>query len=342
MKIINLTKKASRLLFSIDELLVLKNSILEVYQQFTVHDFAALVRGVSKDEALKFANLLTNIIHHYQICSNLAFSDELIQDIQQTEEGIVLLLKYKTLLGLCSILNVLYHGVCLKIKHEDFQLKIGFKPEIINYLLNSIRCVIEFMAKDHIETIIFNKSREISNSFNFKHYNMLKSSLSPQIRKECRLQFQSHLILFLLFSQNRIINVFSGIQILIIKPPHHSIVFAKSNVGLVRYDDLIRFVAYLELALTPEINDADLEEFVFPLFYANSRLLDIQVISRFIEPNAERNIKIRFRLCSLLRQISINSDYLDIEDTLNASNIHVFTSSIREFLSELIIKKLDN
>jgi hypothetical protein len=342
MKIIKLTNKTSELLFSLDELLILKNSLLEVYQQFTVNDFAALIRGISKDEALQFANLLRDIIYHYETGSNLASSDKLILSIQRTEEGVVLLLTYETLLGIRSILNVLYHRVCLKIKDENFQLKIGFEPALVHSLLESIRCdVIEQIEKDHLETIIFNKSHEISNSLNLKHHNLSGDSLSPQIRKECRLQFQSHLILFLLFSQNKIRKVFSGIQILIGKPSHHSVIFAKSNVGLIRHDDLVRLVAYLELALTAEINDSDLEEFVFSLFYANSHLLDIQALSRSIESEGEKNIKIRFRLYSPLKENNRDYEHLDIEDTLSTSNIYSFTSSIREFLFETV-KKLEN
>lgn len=343
MKIIKLTKKTSELLFSLDELLIFKNSLLEVYQQFTVSDFAALIRGISKNESLQFANLLRDIIYHYQTGSNLPSSNKIIQSIQPTEEGVVILLSYEALLGIRSILNVLYHRVCLKIKDEDFQVKIGFYPDQVHCLLDSICCnVIEPMEKDHLETIIFNKSQEISNNLNIKHHNLLKDSLSLQIRKECRLQFQSHLILFLLFSQNKLRKVFSGIQVLIGRPQNHSVVFAKSNVGLIRHDDLVRLVAYLELALTPEINNADLEEFVFSLFYANSHLLDIQVLSRSIDSTGKTDIKIRFRLYSPIQDNNINDEHLDIEDTLNTSSIYYFTSLIREFLSDVTVKKLEN
>ena len=51
MKILDLTNETAKLKFSNEELLILKNSLLELYQKFTVDDFAALIRGISKDEA---------------------------------------------------------------------------------------------------------------------------------------------------------------------------------------------------------------------------------------------------------------------------------------------------
>ncbi len=340
MKIINSTNKTSEILFSIDELSIVKNSLLEVYNQFTANDFSALIPNISRNEAIQLNGVLEKIIDAYFHKYSLTISSQMIQSIQIKEKGVIFLLTYEILVGIRSILNVLYYGACIKIEDSDFSQKIGFNRTDVFSLLDSIhKNVIEKMEENRLETLVFKKSREILKSLKSNHISSKINASDLQIRNKSQFQLQSHQIIFLLFTQNKTKQIFNGIQILINKNLTPTVVFAKSNVGLIEYNDLFRLIAYLELAIEPTTNKIDLEEYIFSLFYTSSPLLDLQVISHSLESEGERNIKLRFRLYSPIQEDNIDNEYLEIVDTFNAGNIYSFTSSVRDFLLELSMKE---
>jgi hypothetical protein len=84
------------------------------------------------------------------------------------------------------------------------------------------------------------------------------------------------------------------------------------------------------------ISDADLEKFTLSL-NENHHLLEIHAFSRCLESNS---LNIRLRLYLNNCKDNLDNEYWDIEDTLSISNIYPFTSSIREFLSQLPKKEI--
>jgi hypothetical protein len=340
MKIINFTNKTSEILFSVDELSIIKNSLLEVYNQFAVNDFATLIPNISKNEAIQLNGVLEKIIDAHLHKYDLMISSHMIQSIHIKEKGAILLLTYEVLVGIRSILNVLYHGACIKIEDCDFSRKIGFNRTDVLSLLDSIRKdVIDKMEENRLETLVFKRSREILENLKSNYSRSNTNGVNLQIRNKCQFQLQSHQIIFLLSTQNKTNKIFNGIQILINKNLTPAVFFAKSNAGLIRHNDLFRLIAYLELAIEPTTNKIDLEEYIFSLFYTSSPLLDLQVISHSLESEGERNIKLRFRLYSPIQEDNIDNEYLEIVDTFNAGNIYSFTSSVRDFLLELSMKE---
>lgn len=337
MKILNLTREAAELQLSINELVIIKNSLMEAYQQLTVADFRERIRGISKDDSLQFASTIGEIIDLFQQNSAFTPENQFIQSIQLIEDSVALQLTYELLLGLRSVLNELCHGIYVV---QDFQNKIGFDKASVFYILDSIHFdIVQKMEEGIPQNLIFNKSREISKNLNLNLSNLEAKSLFPRVKTECVLNLKSHLIVFFLASlSNR--KIFSGIQIAIGKPSHQPDSFTKSDVQGIRHSDLVRLVAYLELVLTSVISDADLEKFTLSLFDSTKNpLFDIQIFSRCID---SEDLKIRFRLYPSIQKNNVNNRCSDIEDTSNVSDIYSFTLSIREFLSKLPKKESDN
>jgi hypothetical protein len=182
MKILNLTREAAKLQLSIKELIILKNSLMEAYQQLTSADFRERIRGISKDESLQFANTIGEIITLFQQNSAFTLENQFIQSIQLIEDSIVLQLTYELLLGLRSILNELCHGISVV---QDFQTKIGFDKASVSSLLDYIHFdIIQKMEEDTPQNLIFKKSREISNNLNLKITNWEMESFYPRLKTE--------------------------------------------------------------------------------------------------------------------------------------------------------------
>jgi len=269
MRIINLTREVAQLQFSIDELLIIKNSLIEVYYQFS--DFKALIRGISKNECLPFAITIGEIIDCSQEKNGFNLKSPFIESIALSEGEFIIHLAYERLLGIGGILCEVCYG-CIK----DFQSKTGFDRATVSYLLDSINDdVIHKMEEGRPETLIFNRGREISRKLNFS--NLEIKPFSPEIRKICVLKFNSHTVEFFLVCQSRS-KRFSRIMITISQTSYQVDLLVKSNVQGVEYRDLIRLVSYLELVVTSVISDADLEKTTLSLRNSNwSNLLDIKV-----------------------------------------------------------------
>lgn len=338
MHILNLTREIAQLQFSIDELLMLKNLLMEAYQKLTVADFQERIRGITRDESIKFASTIGEVIDISQKTHKFCHKNRFIQSIQLIENQVTVDLTYTILVSIRSILNEFSNGIYV----EDFQSKIGFDKSSVSSLLDSIHFdVVEKMEEGTPESLIHKKTIEISNNLNLKITNLEMESLSPRLKKECILKLNSHIIVFYLASQNNR-KIFSGIQIAIGKTSHQTDLFTNSNIQGIRHSDLVRLVAYLELALTSAINDADLEKFSLSLFNSKKNpLLSIQVVSRCLESEEKAYLKIRFRLYSMIQKNRVDNEYFDIEETSRVSDIYLFISSIKSFLSELPIKASD-
>jgi hypothetical protein len=145
---------------------------------------------------------------------------------------------------------------------------------------------------------------------------------------------------FLASQNNR--KIFSGIQIAIGKRSHQADLFAHSDIQGIRHSDLVRLVAYLELALTLAISDADLEKFSLSLFNSKKNpLLTIQVVSRCIESEDQGYLRIRFYLYSVIQKHRVDNECLEIEETSTTNDIYSFISSMKAFLSKLPRKASD-
>jgi hypothetical protein len=167
-----------------------------------------------------------------------------------------------------------------------------------------------------LKHIIFNKSIEIANNLNLNYHNLPRDSSAPQIRKECHLQLKSNLILFLLFSQNSTREAFSGIKIVVCKPTYSDFL-AKSMVGLTTHDNLIQLLAYLEVAIMPTTDDADLKRGIISLSYTHGDLLEFQVFSRLVELGEVKDIGFRIRIYINAEEKNVRNRYLEIRDTTN-------------------------
>jgi hypothetical protein len=332
MNLIELGKYKSKIDFSIDDLLILKNSLTEVNLQFSANDFLSLIYDMTKDESSEYITAIEEVISHYNKGLKSPLNNKISDLIQPTKEGVLIELSYEKLFGFRSVLNVIYSGACVVFK--NFNLQIGFDKSEVKSLLTNWFNVVEEMGKNTIENILYEKATGVLNDLGIKYYGLPDEILLPQIRKECQLNLQSHVVLFLLFSQNRTRRVFSGIKIIIGQSLEPITFFAKSHVGITRHNDLIKLVAYLELAIVPTTDDNDLKRFILSLSYPHSSLLSIQLISRSIELKEIKSIKIRIRLYSPIQEDSPDSEYLEIEDTLSTSNIHSFVASVKDFLCE--------
>jgi hypothetical protein len=86
--------------------------------------------------------------------------------------------------------------------------------------------------------------------------------------------------------------IFSGIKIAIGKQPHHADFLTQSDPQGIRHSDLVRLVAYLELAATSAISNTDLEKFTLSLFDSKKNLC---LIFKFFQiPLSHKVLKIVF------------------------------------------------
>lgn len=334
MNLIELNKYKSKIELSIDDLKILKNSLFEVNRQFSDNDFLSLIQYISKKDSTEYLNSLEEILDHCENKSRLSLilTNKISNLIQITDNGVLIELSYEILWGFNGILNIIISEVCLHF--QDFNLQIGYDRTEVQFLLSSWFKIVYKMREQTIGYILFIKARDISNNLGINYYSLPDNLVMPQIRKECQLNLQSHVILLLLFSQNKARRIYSGIKIIIGKPLKPIIFYAKSHVGITRHDDLINLIAYLEYTITSLIDDIDLKDCILSLRYPGTDLFTIQLLSRFIESDEVKSINIRVRLYSPIQENSPDTEYLEIEDTLSISNIHSFISSVKEFLCE--------
>lgn len=332
MKILSLDRDKAKLQFSIDELLILKNSLLEVYERFTVHEFTALIQGISNEDSVKLATLIENIINPIQKKYVSLPQNNFVLSTKLIEKSYIIQLSYESLLGLRGVLNVLINNVCVI---DDFFLKIGFDRPQVSLLLDSIHFdVVEKMQKNRPEFVIHTRIMEISNKLNLKHYNLKVNSSRPRFTQECQLKVGDYIFCFLLVSlKNR--REFSGIQTSVKKLSNGSISM-ESKPQSIRNFDLIRLVSYLELVVESVITDEDLLNYSFAaLDSIKKSIFDVQVVSRCMKYSNKESLNIRVKVYNTNQENEISEQYLEAKDSLDSDKINSFVQSIKIFLSKL-------
>jgi hypothetical protein len=337
MNVINLNRETAELELSINELTILANSLKEAYKQLRTVDFEERIRGITKEETFQISNVIGKSINLLVLGSTSVSETHLISSIKLIGNKVRFQFTYKSILGIGSILNELYYGM---FRVQDFRSSIGFDKSNVSSLLDSIHFdVVEKMQEGSPEDLICRKATEISNNLNLRTSSLESKSSSPELKTECILKFNSHILVFFLASlTNR--KIFSGIHIAIGKMAnsHQAELLAKSNAQEIRHSDLVRLVAYLGLALKSAISNVDLERISLLLFDSKRNpLFDIKILSKCIELDG---LKIRFRLCLDVKENDTDRRYFDIEDTATRSDINSFVSSIQEFLSKLPRKEM--
>lgn len=338
MEIINLNRQTCQIKFEPYELLILENSLLKVYQHFTVYDFEAVVRGISKDESLKLAQIIGEAVKHNQqneSCLELEKKSTFSIQLNQDKDRVILQLTYKSLLGLRSILNQVCHG---GVPIQDFQVEIGFKRATIDSFLESISSnIVKKMEEDSPEQILFKEVVKTSKIFDIESIRLIEDPKILPIKKVCHLILEECKFSLILGILKRKPPMYSIVQIIASTTLHPSnSPFFRSKVQAIRYYDLIHVVAYLKLALDSAFENTDLETFTLNLLNSGGEpLVDIQVLSQIIKSREEDSLKIRFRMYLDTEEENKEPDYLEIKGTATASNIQSFISSIRDFISEL-------
>lgn len=136
-------------------------------------------------------------------------------------------------------------------------------------------------------------------------------------------------------------NIFSIIQVFAGNQSDPSRFYSKSEVHLIRHEDLIWLICYLKLALESAFNTEDLKNFdvkLFPLF--GNHFLEFKAVSNLIDFEEQLHLKLRIKLY-LKNQKNNENEYVEIEESAAAENVKLFTLSIREFLFQLPKKEKD-
>ena len=257
----------------------------------------------------------------------------MVPSIQSTTEGVAIELTYKSILGLRSVLNQVCHN---RVPIQDFQVEIGFKKDTIFSLLDSLHSnVVEKMEESRPELILFTEVRKINKIYHLESVRVTDDSKISSIKKACMLILEEYRLSFLLGVLKQKPPLYGRIQFIARSILCPSTPFFKSNVQGIMYSDLINLVAYLKLAVKSDFNSAAFE--TFTLNFVNSArepLLETKIVSK-TKWESEEYLKIRLRVYSGHQEKSKKHDYLEIQGTATNTNVQSFTSSIREFLSEL-------
>lgn len=330
MKVLNLNREDAKILFSREELLTLKNSLLEVSLQFTGNDFRGLIQNISKEDSIDLKDSIESILNCSQKKYSRLLQNKLISLLELSTDGFIVKLPYESLTGITSVLNTLVNEVYLN--KEKFVTKEAMNKKKLSSLLHSINSeVVKKMQERKPIFIIHRKSRDIIDELNFKRDHLEINSSEPRIKKRCILHSNNHQFSFLLVSmKNR--RVSSGIQISI-KETSNQTIIAQSDPQLINNSDLIRFISYLELLVKSEINKVDFFNYTLPTLNSNLKpLFDIQIDSNSTQYLDKELLGIYFKL------YIDNQDY-EINDSIKISEIDSFIQSVKDFLSTLLINQ---
>jgi len=336
MNVLALTKNDARIQFSIDEVCILKKSLLAVHEYFSVNDFKEFIHGISKDETLELAQTLQKVVNSIKDSSNFLPESQLIQLIDLSENGLTCRLTYRVLIGLRSVLCEIAHNQIALHHPQVFEI-FELNEEDLNILLHALND--DAIAKIREKTLayaIHKKLLEILKDLKFQISNSEPNSSPSQIKQKCYLKLKSHTVIFFLFTLKE--RTPSYTRIVVPKALDRSDIIAESTThGIYNYS-LLSLVAYLELIVTAEkISDSDLAEYSF---YVHAKVTDpdpwihVQVISKDIKSENRINLKIRFLLNSGKQPDPGKSEYWEVEESASAKDILSFTSSIKIFMSK--------
>lgn len=305
MKKITLTRKIAHLQMSIDELVILKNALVEVCCHLGDYEFETRV-NISKEEA-----------------------NQLAKKIQQTVEGLALEqaeieFNHRELWGLRGALN----NYSRNEKTRALLDFIGWE-------------IIEKMEEGNIGRMIFNRDSEIQKELNFKFLNLKIPRVSPQVIEKCYLEIGSYTLVFLLGSL-KYERSFCGIQVFVRQSNHPDNISNKSLAQKFNISYLLELIAYFEVYIELANKGQEIESFIFCIYSFDKHwsekhcLFDIQVLSGSVISEKKGFLQIKFQLNLDPKKAEETPDNcLKIEELASFENIQKFTSSLRQFLTKL-------
>ncbi|MBC6479542.1 MAG: hypothetical protein GDA56_18940 [Hormoscilla sp. GM7CHS1pb] len=336
MKIINYSRNNAQIQFAIPELFLLKYSLIEGYEQIRDSAFdEQRIRGISKSETLKLGRNIGGIIEQFKLDKFPPYDSQFFQLIQWKSDGVILQVPQKILLGICTFLNEISGGQTAR----SFQSKLGLERKQIASFIHGIRLLLNEMASGSLEMVIFEKSMTLFQELKLSRNN-LESNVSDRITRECQLKLKEHLIVFWLVSlRDRRISVGSQVAV---GQLSGSEFLGKSDQLALSYSKIIRIVPYLEIPLESAFDIAEMEKYMLIVGHQKRPMFKIKVPDNSLSIEGEKLLKIRFWLYFTSPGNEGDRALIEIEDFATATDIYAFTSSIREFLSELPRKDLNS
>lgn len=297
MRIIKIESNSVDVQFSVYELIALRNVLNEVYNSLPKSEFETRM-GVSRKEVRRFAEVILQRIKKLNKNSEAHFN-----------------LLIKDILTFNDALNEVCHG----FKVENFETKLGISKQEAKLLLSSINKI---------------GKQIISNSQNDKKNQILtpKSSNSLIIRKKCYLETNENKFIFYLSSLEHSKTEVGLIIVLETKALNQDFP-VRSTAQKIYIKDLQNLRQYLDSYLNYFYKK---NNGISKIVSLGDNLFQIQVLpsSNTLENQDLLTTRIRFNLGN--QKNERNTDiYLDIQGTVNLTNIRSFTSEIQEFLSEL-------
>jgi hypothetical protein len=336
MKILNLTKSNAEIEFSINEITIVKNSLVEIYQQVNSTDFKRRIEGLSRENFLELSKIFSELAKSSQESFKSTLKNNFIQVKKITENQISLDLTY---LSVISIRSALFE-VCDGIDLQNFEEKIESTRMNVSNLMGLIGGdVIQKMQEGTPNNLVFKRTIELAKELNFSRDNLKSKIDLPIFVRICQLKFKSHILIFRLSSFKKR-TIFSGIRIAFGNILESFDFFSKSDFQFIRHDDLVSLIAYLELTTKSVISNEDLKDFEFSKYNSKySICFGLQVLPKNSETE---DLRIRLRLPLRSLEDENLTDVLEVEDFIDTKNVNSFIKEIRSFLTDLLIVGREN
>ncbi len=314
MKKITLTRKFATLQLSVNELIAMKNALIEVCHRLGSYEFETRV-NISEIEAIALANKLRQIIEKPQ-------SEE--TEIQLT---------YQEIWGLQGSLVEVYGGISM----PNFVEKIGLERAKVLALLEFLRLeVIHKVEKGTLSDLIWQKRKEIVTELGLNSANLKVPRTSAQVIREAYLSIDCYLLLFRLYSLKHTVT-FSGIRIVEIVSVENQEVLAQSILQKIEVHFLSELVAYLEVCKDLVRNNEQIKNFILsPYNYDHKNIFHLQVLSGIITSENQGFLKLNFRLNANQDKEYLESpdNYIELEYLVSYEDIDKFTGGICQYLVE--------
>jgi hypothetical protein len=231
-------------------------------------------------------------------------------------------------------LNSSFAEVCYGLIKSDFQSRIGVSILEAEILSEPIFQTLEKMKEGTIEYRVGDRQMKISKNLLFLSVNLPHT---PPKTKECYLNIGQYQFVLLLSSLDTC-KTFAGYQTLLIKQNNQEQVIAKTSIQQVSLYDLPRLIAYFDEYIDLVKNNLHLDPYLWSLRSRYRHLIfTLQVLSGSIISKDEGflELDIKFDTRDYSDEESKEA-YLDIQSAISFKDILIFTSSILEFLREVV------
>jgi hypothetical protein len=234
MKILNSTYQYSTLLFSRYEFTVINSSLK---QMLDLAKFNKIDSELGK-RIFQMHGSLKNLIHNE---NEISLSRESFPLFELMEEGMKIQLTYQELLDILNFKNT----ISKYINDLEFYIRVEASKAEVTALYDFIGTdVIQAIQHNRVENILAKKYDDISSTININRDNLILDISKPQTRKECRLEFKSYLVVFMISNQtNKMSQIFGKIQICIYDNSNESDFHLKSKFEPIRYSTLLNHYA---------------------------------------------------------------------------------------------------